>query len=220
MQLCSVFCKYPVNGLSYIHNLKIYIPTAMTQGKVSWDKTVVLLISVKISLEILQKYMIMWRQLVLEEAHANGDAGLNKIYIEHVKINVICFIHKLCVCVCVYAQSYPTLCNPTDCSLAGSSVHGILQARKFEWVAIPFSRGSSQTQDWTQVSCIADRFFTAWATREALYSSTMKPNPLIKFHERIKGTLNMNCKVLAWNKHYPTLNNLCSVSRMISVVKL
>ena len=59
MQLCSVFCKYPVNGLSYIHNLKIYIPTAMTQGKVSWDKTVVLLISVKISLEILQKYMIM-----------------------------------------------------------------------------------------------------------------------------------------------------------------
>jgi len=117
-------------------------------------------------------------------------------------------------------QSYLTLCDPMDCSSPGSSVHGILQARKFEWVAIPFSRGSSQTQDWTQVSCIADRFFTAWATREALYSSTMKPNPLIKFHERIKGTLNMNCKVLAWNKHYPTLNNLCSVSRMISVVKL
>ena len=41
------------------------------------------------------------------------------------------------------AQSYPTLCNPVDCSLPGSSVHGILQARILEWVAISFSRGSS-----------------------------------------------------------------------------
>ena len=40
-------------------------------------------------------------------------------------------------------QSYPTLCNPMDCSPPGSSVHGILQARILEWVAIPFSRGSS-----------------------------------------------------------------------------
>ena len=36
-----------------------------------------------------------------------------------------------------------------------------------EWVAVPFSRGSSQPRNWTQVSCIADRFFTSWATREA-----------------------------------------------------
>ena len=42
------------------------------------------------------------------------------------------------------AQSYLTLCDPTVCSLAGSSVHGILQARILEWVAIPSSRGSSQ----------------------------------------------------------------------------
>ena len=41
------------------------------------------------------------------------------------------------------SQSYPTLCNPMDCNLPGSSVHGILQARILEWVAIPFSRGSS-----------------------------------------------------------------------------
>ena len=45
--------------------------------------------------------------------------------------------------------------------------HGILQARIPEWVAIPFSRGSSQPRDQTQVSCIAGRFFTIWATREA-----------------------------------------------------
>ena len=47
-------------------------------------------------------------------------------------------------------------------------VHGILQARILEWVAIPFSRGSSQLRDQTQVSLIAARFFTSWATREAL----------------------------------------------------
>ena len=49
-----------------------------------------------------------------------------------------------------------TLCDPMDCSPPGSSVHGILQARILEWVAISFSRGSSQPSDRTQVSCIAD----------------------------------------------------------------
>ena len=65
-------------------------------------------------------------------------------------------------------QSCPTLCNPLDCSPPGSSVYGILQARILEWVAISFSRGSSQPRDRTQVSCIASRFFTVWAIREAL----------------------------------------------------
>ena len=50
------------------------------------------------------------------------------------------------------AQSCPTLCNPMDCSLPGSSVHGIFQARVLEWGAISFSRGSSRTRDRTQVS--------------------------------------------------------------------
>ena len=53
-----------------------------------------------------------------------------------------------------------------DHSLPGSSVHGILQARILEWVAIPFSRGSSQPRDQTLVSCIAGRFFTVWDTRK------------------------------------------------------
>ena len=57
-------------------------------------------------------------------------------------------------------QSYPTLCDPTDRSPPGSSVHWILQARILEWVAIPFSRGSSQLRNETQMSCIAGRFFT------------------------------------------------------------
>ena len=61
---------------------------------------------------------------------------------------------------CVCAQSCLTLCNPMDCSLLGSSVHGIFQARILEWVAIPFSRGSSQLRSQSRVSCVAGGFFT------------------------------------------------------------
>ena len=64
------------------------------------------------------------------------------------------------------AQSCSTLCNPMDCSLPGSSIHGIFQARVLEWVAISFSRRSSWPRDWTQVSCIVGRRFTVWPTRE------------------------------------------------------
>ena len=60
-------------------------------------------------------------------------------------------------------QSCPTLCDPVDCSPPDSSVHGILQARILEWVAISFSRGSSQPRDPTWVSCIAVRRFILWA---------------------------------------------------------
>ena len=133
------------------------------------------------------------------------------------------------------AQSYPTVCDPMDCSLPGfpilhclpefaqthvhwvsdaihhshplfspspfglslsqhqglfqgvrccirwpnywsfsSSIHGILQARILEWIAISFSRGSSWPRDWTRVSCTAGRLSVVWATREAqiLYDST------------------------------------------------
>ena len=66
---------------------------------------------------------------------------------------------KKCVCVC-YLLSHVWLCNLMDCSPSGSSVHGLLQGRILEWIAIPFSRGSSQPRDWTSVSCIAGRFFT------------------------------------------------------------
>ena len=65
------------------------------------------------------------------------------------------------------AQLCPTLCDPLNCSPPGSSVHEIFQARILKWVAFPFSKGSSQPRDWTQVSCTAGRFFTIWATREA-----------------------------------------------------
>ena len=70
---------------------------------------------------------------------------INSVYTHKVKVTQLCL----------------TLCDPMDCT-----VHGILQARILEWVAIPFSRESSQTRDQTQVSCIAGGFFTIWTTRE------------------------------------------------------
>ena len=90
------------------------------------------------------------------------------------------FISCVCVCVCVSAlvsvracsitQLCLTLCDPMDCSPPVSSVHWIFQARTLEWVAISFSMGSSWPRDRTQVSCIAGRRFTLWATRKALYT--------------------------------------------------
>ena len=71
---------------------------------------------------------------------------------------------------CSVTQSCPTLCDPMDCSPPGSSVHGIVPARILEWVAMPFSRASSQPRDRTQVSC------TAGAIREALPMVTVIKN--------------------------------------------
>ena len=65
------------------------------------------------------------------------------------------------VCNAKLLQSCLTLCNSMDCSPLGSFVHGILQVRILEWVAMLSSRGSSQPRDGTQVSCIAGRFSTA-----------------------------------------------------------
>ena len=77
------------------------------------------------------------------------------------------------------ACSCPTLCDPMD-----YTVHGILQARILEWIAVGFSRGSSQPRNQTQVSCIAGRFFTSWATRKLwvylnLYSLSWWCHPTI-----------------------------------------
>ena len=69
-------------------------------------------------------------------------------------------------------QSCPTLCHPIDYSPPGFSVHGILQARTLEWVAISFSRGSSQPRDLMSLA-LADRFFTTNATWEAHNSGAL-----------------------------------------------
>ena len=77
------------------------------------------------------------------------------------------------------AQSCPLMTtgspldDPMECSPPGSSVHGVLQARILECVAISFSRGSSQPRDWTWVSRIAGRRFIVWATRERFQFSSV-----------------------------------------------
>ena len=96
--------------------------------------------------------------LMMVPKHEGSNAGNS----------VILLLCLIVVVVVLVAQSCPTLCDPTDSNPPGSSVHGILQARILEWIAIPFSRGSSQLRDWTWVSCIAGGFFTVWVTREAL----------------------------------------------------
>ena len=79
-----------------------------------------------------------------------------------------------CTVKVLVAQSCLIFCNPVDCSLPVSTVHGILQARILEWIAIPFSRRSSRHREWTWVSHIAGRFFTVWATREGLECSNFQ----------------------------------------------
>ena len=100
------------------------------------------------------------------------------------------------------AQSCLTLCDPMNYSPSGTSVHGILQARILEWVAIPFSKGSSQPRDQTPVSCMAETFFTSWATR----------NFKCLFKEKINkdATLQNSNELRQWffseRPHIPTIN--------------
>ena len=82
------------------------------------------------------------------------------------------------------AQSCPTLWDPID-----YTAHGILQARILAWVAFPFSRGSSQLRDRTQVSCIAGGLFTNWSIRETQVNSKCKGSNLETLRENTRETL-------------------------------
>ena len=91
----------------------------------------------------------------------------------------------------VGAQLCPTLCNPMDCSLPVSSVHGIFQARRLEWVAISSSRGSTWPRDQTCVSCIGRQILFHWATWEAhikgllVFTVELKSLFLFKFLKKL-----------------------------------
>ena len=97
---------------------------------------------------------------------------------------------------CLVAQSCLTLCNPMDGSLPGFSVHGILQARKQEWVAMPSSRESPQPRDQTQVSRIAGGFFTVWGTREALTKVNLLFLFTVILFQNLDPFFNPSCLVL------------------------
>ena len=95
---------------------------------------------------------------------------------------------------CEVFQSCLTLCDLIDCSLQGSSVHWIFQARVLEWIAIFFSRGPSQPRDRTQVSLIAGRCFIIWATRKAVSCppATDDPDPNSSF-QRVRTFNKIDC---------------------------
>ena len=109
---------------------------------------------------------IIFNSQDMEESQMSSiNRWMDKEDVIHIHNGILCCSHS------VVSDSL----QPMDCSPPGSSVHAILQARILEWVAISFSRVSSQTRDWTQVSCLAGRFFTVLATREAMeYNSPWK----------------------------------------------
>ena len=91
----------------------------------------------------------------------------------------------------VKSLSRVQLCDPVDCSLPGSSLHGILQAGILEWVAISFSRGSAQPRDRTRVSCVGGGCYNLWATKDMFLESQMlfwlrKPKLALSMYYYIK----------------------------------
>ena len=111
-----------------------------------------------------------------------------------ISINHLFYQYLLHSCCGLVAQSCVTLCDPTDCSPPGSSVHGISQARILEWVAISSSRGSSQPRDWTHLSSLAGRFFTTEPPGEKAGKGSWKCYS--KFHRQsslFPGSLTANC---------------------------
>ena len=101
-------------------------------------------------------FYINLRIVSLLKNYFTGERGMNRWGTGNFKSDGT----LLCVCAQLL-QLCPTLWGPMDCSSPGSSVHGILQARILGWITMPSSRGSSWPRYWTQVSCIAGRFFTA-----------------------------------------------------------
>ena len=102
-----------------------------------------------------------WRISRTEEPSGLQSTGLHRVGYDWTA-NTFTFSGHQALSLCSIAQLCLTLCDLLDCSLPGSSVHGILQARILEWVATSSSRGSSQPRDRTRISCVstAGGFFT------------------------------------------------------------
>ena len=122
---------------------------------------------------------------------------LAEILVENTKT-----LHRCCYLV---TKWFPTFLWPWDCSLTGSSVHGISQARILEWVATYFSRGSSWPRDWICISCIGRQILYHWALREAqntAYQKLMvceKTNELKRIKKSMVSKLNFE-KLPCWKE--------------------
>ena len=100
-----------------------------------------------------------WGSLEMEEMAGSEDGERTKFGLQLDFLFIKCMHEPLS-----HSWLFET---PMDCSPPGSYIYGILQERILDWITISFSKGSSQLRDWTQVSCIAGRFFTIWAPTEA-----------------------------------------------------
>ena len=109
-----------------------------------------------------------WNYLERNTLHRQSVGHLGRW--EALKYSLLSFygLSNFIMKACVHAQSVWLFCDPMDYRPSDSSVHGISQASVLEWAAISSSMGFSHPKNWTWVSCIAGRFFTNWAIREAL----------------------------------------------------
>ena len=113
---------------------------------------------------------------------------------------------------CSAAKSCPTLYDPMDCGPPGSSVHGSLQARILECVAMPSSRGSSQPRDRTWVSCIGRQILYHWASREAFISF------LISFFSHSVSVCQFCCYIFECTYYFVYLKHFIGVELIYKVV--
>ena len=137
--------------------------------------TIILLIVLNIGWIQLGKLglKVIW-QILISTSRRKEDGYNTNSYVQFMKEVKVILLWKWKKVKVLVTQSCPNLCNPMDCSLPGFSVHGILQTRLLEWIAISFSRGSSQPRDQTWVSRITGRFFIIWATREVAQCIVVK----------------------------------------------
>ena len=120
---------------------------------------------------------------------------------ETMELDFFFFYYFICLC---SSQSCSILCDPMDCSPLGSFAHEIFQARILELGDISYSRGSSPSRDWTQVSCIASRFFTTSATWEGpfyLFSICLYLH-LVPKHCRAALSIFTLCRLLSYVWEY------------------
>ena len=156
MQLCSWTRSFHTIKLSILPKLfhQCNATAIQTLNRYCW----------KLDTDILK--LLQKNQGTFEKENSmEGDAWPDSEIYQYVALTKILWC--MCMCACSVAESCLTLCNLMDCSLPGSSVHGISQARILEWVTMPSSRGSSWPRDKTLVSCIAGGFFITNATWEA-----------------------------------------------------